>query len=79
MVPRNWYASMDLRRGTIEWEDLVTRFTHTFEFASENPTIDATLQKMKENIFEEIFLTTTNFHQCNTKVHHWVECYNITG
>ena len=33
---------------------------------------------MKENIFEEILVTTTNFHQCSTIFHHWMECYNVT-
>ena len=34
---------------------------------------------MKENVFEEILVATTNFHQCTTAVHHFMECYNITG
>ena len=33
---------------------------------------------MKENIFEEIPVASTNCHQCSTSVHHWMECYNIT-
>ena len=79
MVPRNWYTSMELRRGTVKWEELATSFTDTFEFAREHPTIDVALQIMKENIFEEITVTTTNYHQCSTPVHHWMECYNIIG
>ena len=34
---------------------------------------------MKENIFEEIPVATTNLHQCIMTVHHWMECYNIIG
>ena len=54
-------------------------FTQTFEFTSEHPTIDVALQIMKENILEEILLVATNYHQCSMQVHHWMECYNITG
>ena len=45
MVPRNWYTIVKLRRVTIEWEYLVTNFTHTFEFTSEHLIIDVALQK----------------------------------
>ena len=51
MVPRNWYTSVELRRGTVEWEELTAGFTHTFEFTSEHPILNVALQKMKENIF----------------------------
>ena len=34
---------------------------------------------MKEKIFEEIPIAVTNFHQCNTTIHQWMECYNVTG
>ena len=34
---------------------------------------------MKEKIFEEIPVATTNIHHRNVTIHHWVECYNITG
>ena len=44
---------MELRQGTLEWEDLDTRFTHTFDFASDHPTIDVVLQIMKEKIFKD--------------------------
>ena len=41
-----------MQRGTVEWEELATSFTHTFEFASEHSKIDVALQKMKEKTFE---------------------------
>ena len=63
----------------MEWEELATSFTHTFEFASDHPTIDVALQIMKDKIFEEIPIATTNFHQCNKTVHHWMERYNVIG
>ena len=70
---------MKLQRGTLEWDELATKFTHTFEFASDHPTIDVELQIMREKIFEEIPTVSTNFHQCSTTIQHWMECYNITG
>ena len=51
----------------------------TLNNASEHPTNDVSLQIMKEKIFEEIPVAATNFHQCNTTVHHSMECYNVTG
>ena len=77
MVPKSWYTSTELRKVTLEWEELATSLTHTFEFASDHPTIDVSLQIMKEKIFEEILVTATNFHQCSTTVHHCMECYNV--
>ena len=34
---------------------------------------------MKESIFEEILVAATNFHLCSVTIHHWIECYNVTG
>ena len=70
IVPSRWYTLVELRRGTREWEELATSFTHTFEFATDNPTIDVALQIMKEKIFEEIPIAATNFHQCSSTIHH---------
>ena len=78
MVPRNWYTSVELLQGTLEWEYLSTIFMHTFYFASEQPTFDVALDIMKENIFEEILVAAMNFHICSTIFHHWMECYNVT-
>ena len=52
MVPRSWYTSEELRRGTIEWESLAVSFTQTFELASKHPTVDVVLPVIKEKIFE---------------------------
>ena len=54
MTPRIWYASMELRQGTQNWEGLAKQFVHTFEFVDEQPTVDVALQMIKENIFVEI-------------------------
>ena len=63
MVPRIWYTLEEMQQGTIECESLVGSFTQTFEFASEQPTVDVALQIIKENIFEEILVADRNFHQ----------------
>ena len=34
---------------------------------------------MKDKIFKEIPIAATNFHQCSVTIHHWMECYTITG
>ena len=54
MIPRTWYASIELRQGTQEWEGLSKKFVHTFEFADEHPTVDVVLLAIKEKIIVEI-------------------------
>ena len=68
MIPRNWYTSVELQRGIIEWEELATSFTHTFEFADDHPSIDAYLQVTKAKIFEYIHLSMNFFLQSILKV-----------
>ena len=34
---------------------------------------------MKEKIFKELPVVAMHFHQCSTKIHQWMECYNVTG
>ena len=77
MVPRGWYTLEELWRGTIEWESLTVNFTQTFEFASEHPTVDATLQVRREKIFAEITVVDTHPHQCNITMHNYVVWYKI--
>ena len=79
MVPRNWYTYVELRLVNLEWEEIATSFTHTSEFSNDHPIIDVALQVMKEKIFEEILVVVTNFHQCSTTIHHWMEYYNVIG
>ena len=78
-LPRCWYTLEELRQGTIEWKILTVNFTYTFEFTSEHPIVDATLQVIKDKIFEEIPVTDKNFHKCSMIIHNWIECYNIMG
>ena len=47
MIPRSWYTSVELRQGTIEWDELNTRFIHKFEFSNDHLSIDVTLQVIK--------------------------------
>ena len=68
MTPRTWYAFMELRQGTQDWEGLTKKFRKTFEFPDENPTIDVVLQTIKENIFAEIPIEEANSHQCNATI-----------
>ena len=68
MVPRIWYTSIEMRRGTVEWEILAISFTQTFDFTSEHLIINVVLQIIKENIFEVISVGAMNFHQCTTIV-----------
>ena len=77
MIPRKWYTSVELWRWNIEWEELATSFTHTFEFTDDHPSIDVSLQVMKVKIFEYIPVAITNFNHNNTTINHWMECYNV--
>ena len=61
MIPRNWCTLFEFQQGTLEWE-LATRFTHTFEFIDDHPSIDAALQVMKVKIFEHIPVMMTNLN-----------------
>ena len=79
MTPRRWYTSMELRQGTKYWEGLIKQFAHTFEFANEQPTVDAMLQKIMEKIFAEIPVEEASSHQCNTTIQQWMACYNLAG
>ena len=53
MMPRGWYTLEEMQRGNTEWESLTIKFIQTFEFTREHPTVDATLQVLKEKIFEK--------------------------
>ena len=68
MKPRTWYASMELRQGTQEWEGITKKFRQTFEFVEEEPTVDVVLQTIKEKIFAEIPVEEANAHQCSVTI-----------
>ena len=73
MIPRNWYTSIEMRRGTIEWDELATSFTHTFEFVNDHSSINVALQVIKATIFEDIPIAMTHFNQRDTTFRHWIE------
>ena len=79
MIPRNWYTSVELRRGTIEWDTLATRFTQTFEFVNDHSSINVALQVIKATVFEDIPIAMTKFNQHNATIQNCMECYNVTG
>ena len=79
MIPRNWYTSVELRRWIIEWDELATSFTHTFEFVDDHPSIDVALQVIKAKIFEDIPVAMKKFSQNNATIQQYMECYNVTG
>ena len=77
---------MELRQETREWEEVAQKFTYTFQFANEQPTVDIALKTIKENIFAEIPLEivysqpcVVHSHQCSETVQHWMTCYNLFG
>ena len=73
MIPRSWYTSIEVTRGTIEWDELATRSIHKFEVVDDHVSIDVALQVIKIKIFEDIPVTMTNFHQRSTTIQHWME------
>ena len=79
MAPRIWYASMELKQGTQDWEGLTKHFVHTFEFDDEKPTVDVALQMIKKKIFTEIPVEEANSHQCSATIQQWMDCYNLAG
>ena len=70
---------MDLWQGNQDWEGIAKKFAHTFEFADEKPIVDAVLQTIKENIFDEILVEEANAHQCSPTIQQWMDCYNLAG
>ena len=79
MIPRSQYTSNEIQREIVEWEEINTSFTHTFIFFDENLIIDAPLQVIETNIFEDIPVMTSSFPHNSVTVYNWMECYNITG
>ena len=53
-------------------------FKHIISFADESPSIDVSLQVIKTNIFEEVFVLVSSLPQWNVTVQILMECYNIS-
>ena len=54
MILINWYMLLELQRGTTNWDELSNSFKQTCSYVDENPSIDISLQVIKEIFFEEI-------------------------
>ena len=79
IIPRNLNTSVELRRGTIEWDELATSSKHTFDFVDDHPSIDVAFQVINSKIFEDIPVAVTNFNQSSATIRHLMECYIVTG
>ena len=71
--------STKLRQGTVEWDELVTRFTHTFIFVDDKLMVDTSIHIIKGYSFEDIPILVSSFPQRNALVQIWMEYYNIIG
>jgi hypothetical protein len=54
---------LELRKGTVNWEDLQQNFLITFLFEHENPMIATTMKLIKEKTFEEPEVETVTSYQ----------------
>ena len=63
MTPIAWYASMELRQGTQDWEEISKQFLHIFEFTDGKPIVDVALQTLKAQIFSQVPIIEENSHQ----------------
>ena len=70
MIPRHCYTSVELQRGTLEWDELAARFTRTFKFVDDHPSIVVALQVIKMKMFEDIPMLMSNFNHSSTTVQH---------
>ena len=46
--------STELHQGTVEWDELVTRFTHIFIFVDDSLMVDTSMHIIKGYSFEDI-------------------------
>ena len=53
---------IDLQLGTLECDEPNSRFTRTFEFFNDHPSIEVALQVIKMKIFEYIPMSTSNLN-----------------
>jgi len=79
MIQRNWYMSTELHQGIVEWDELVTRFTHIFIFVDDSLMVDTSMHIIKGYSFEEIPILMSIFPQRNALIQSWMECYNLIG
>ena len=60
--------STKLHQGIVEWDVLVTRFTHTFIFVDDSPMVDTSMHIIKGYSFEETNFLMSSFPQINALV-----------
>jgi hypothetical protein len=53
MTPINWYLQGELCLVTADWEGMIQNFITTFLFESQYPSVDQTLQIVRQKVFEE--------------------------
>ena len=68
---------MEFRKATQDWDELLKKFAHTFEFTDKKLAIDAALQTIKMKIFVEILVEVVHSDQCSAIIQHWMACYNL--
>jgi hypothetical protein len=83
MITKNCHFELEVCRETPNWEDFIHKFKVSFYFDDEVPSIDTTLQVIKDNIFtlEELIelVPICSVHRTSTKVREVLECYNFIG
>ena len=79
MIPRNWYTLLELWHGSAVWDNIAIILKNIFSYADECPSIDATLQVIKAETFEEILVAVPSLLQWTMIVHNMMECYNTLG
>lgn len=52
-TPINWYLQAELHLITTDWKSMTHNFVTTFLFESKYPSVDQTLQIVRQNVFEE--------------------------
>jgi hypothetical protein len=55
MIPINWYLQAELCLITSDSEGMIQNFVTTFLFDNEFPSVDQSLQIVRQNIFKEAY------------------------
>ena len=75
-IAKNWYTEVELRHGTVSWDDLVDSFILTFSVNEVCPALDAAVRLIHTKIFDDQeigeYQTDWAAQEANA-----VECYNL--
>jgi hypothetical protein len=52
-TPINWYLQAELCLTTVDWHGMTHNFVATFIFESQYPTVDHSLQVVRQKVFKE--------------------------